>query len=215
MFKLLNLACARLYIPTYELVPEAAISLLTEHKKRVVEYKDVNYFTIQNVQPGANVNQQLASNLTNMKGVVVIPQLAQSFLGVRADQSPFDSNPATSSPLSLYNFNISLSNKNVYQANQLYSFESLMYELKGCNAINGGLTNAITSGLLSKTDFENAYHYYYVNLERRLKDDMSGKSISVLCTNNNRVPIDLVCFVVVKKTMIIDIETGQIESIVS
>ncbi len=62
-------------------------------------------------------------------------------------------------------------------------------------------------------DWENIYKYYVVDLSKRLKDDISGKSISVIGTNNNTPAMDLHIFVVQEKTLIIDVESGLVESI--
>ncbi len=82
-------------------------------------------------------------------------------------------------------------------------------------AINGGLVDGLTSGLVDMNAWENIYKYYTVNLARRLKDDVLGKSISVLGNNNNKLAMDLHCFIEVEKTLIIDVETGVVDAIIS
>ncbi len=209
-----QLNAARIYCPLYQPKPEYAIQYITENKRKVVQYDDIQFFTVQNIGASSNFNVQLASSLTNMKKVVIIPQIAAATLGIREDQSCFDSCGHSTSPLSIYNFNIQLSNKNVFQQNILYGFEQFVEETRGTNAINGALLNSLSSGLISKSDWEaGLYKFYVVDLSKRMKDDISGKSLSVLGSNNNLLAMDLHIFVVQEKTCVIDVETGLVESV--
>ena len=99
---------------------------------------------------------------------------ATGFLpGVPVFQSPFD--PAgcgATSPLChLTNFNVQVSGQNAIYNLQKYSFEEFNDQLYGCNAVNGGLTDGCTSGLIDRLGFDMEYCYYYVNLERMLPDE--------------------------------------------
>ncbi len=66
----------------YSPKPEYAIQYITENKRKVVQYDDIQFFTVQNIGSGSNFNTQLASSLTNMKKVVIVPQLAAAYLGI-------------------------------------------------------------------------------------------------------------------------------------
>ena len=85
-------------------------------------------------------------------------------------------------------------------------------EVLGCNAINGGQSIGLTSGLIDEIGFNNIYKYYWVNLERRSTDNVAPKSINITGINNNRVPIDLHIFVVTRKSVVLDVETGRLVS---
>ncbi len=52
---------ARIYAPMYSPKPEYAIQYITENKRKVVQYDDIQFFTVQNIGSGSNFNIQLAS----------------------------------------------------------------------------------------------------------------------------------------------------------
>ncbi len=206
---------ARLYAPQISLTPEKALQYLTTSKKKTIVYRDVLYFYQPNIGSGSSFNLQLAPSINNMKSICVIPAIASTVLGVREDQMPFDTMPFTTSPLSIYNFNIQIASQNVFQQNELYGWEQFIHETQGARGINGGLTDGLTSGLIDFTAWDNIYKYYYVNLGRRLKDDVLGKSISVLGNNNNKLAMDMHIFLEVEKTLIIDVESGIVDALIS
>jgi len=204
---------ARLYGPLITLQPERALAYLSESKKKLVVYKDVLYFFSPNISANSPFNLQLAPSLSNIKDVLVLPHLSSATLGIPEQQSPFDTCPATTSPLSISNFNVQISGKNLLQQNVLYDFEQFWYELYGCNAINGGQSSGLNSSLIGMVDFQNVYKYYYTNVARRLPSDTLGKSVAILGTNNNALAMDLHTWITVEKTMIIDVESGKIDEL--
>ena len=126
-------------------------------------------------------------------------------------QSPFD--PAGTGPTSpmcwLTNFNIQVSGQNAIYNTQRYNFEQFNNQLYGQNAVNGGLTDGITSGLIDRQKFDMAYSYYYVNVERMLPVEMSvPKSIQILGTNLTTRSLDLYCFIEYGVEVSIDALTG-------
>jgi hypothetical protein len=126
-------------------------------------------------------------------------------------QSPFD--PAGTGPTSplcwLTNFNIQVSGQNAIYNTQRYNFEQFNNQLYGQNAVNGGLTDGITSGLIDRQKFDMAYSYYYVNVERMLPVEMSvPKSIQILGTNLSTRSLDLYCFIEYGVEVSIDALTG-------
>jgi hypothetical protein len=207
---------ARIYAPMIEMKHEFALSYLSESKQKLVVYRDLLYFNPAAVSAGGSFNIQLAPSINNMKGLLVIPMIASSsniVFGTAATefQSPFDTCPATTAPLSIYNFNVQLSSQNVFQQNIQYGYEQFIHETSGAYAVNGGIgALGINSGLIDFVDWDNIYKFYYVDLSRRLKDDNLGKSISLLGNNNNLLALDLHCFIEVEKSLIIDVESGRV-----
>ena len=67
----------------------------------------------------------------------------------------------------------------------MYGFEEFLQEVRGSNAINGGLPLGLSNGLLSQNDWENAYRYCYIDLSRRISqsNDDIARSIQVSFTN--------------------------------
>ena len=131
--------------------------------------------------------------------------------GASVFQSPFD--PAGTGPTSpmcwLTNFNIQVSGQNAIYNVERYNFEQFNNQLYGQNAVNGGLTDGITSGLIDRQKFDMAYSYYYVNIERMLPVEMSvPKSIQILGQNLSSRVLDLYCFIEYGCEVSIDALTG-------
>jgi hypothetical protein len=93
---------------------------------------------------------------------------------------------------------------------QLRAFEQFNNQLYGQNAVNGGLTDGITSSLVDRQQFDLEYCYYYVNVERMLPVEQSvPKSIQILGTNLSTKNLDLLCFVEYGTEVSIDVLTGS------
>jgi hypothetical protein len=126
-------------------------------------------------------------------------------------QSPYDpAGTGTTSPMCwLTNFNVQVSGQNAIYNTERYNFEQFNNQLYGQNAVNGGLTDGITSGLIDRQKFDMAYSYYYVNVERMLPVEMSvPKSIQILGQNLSSRSLDLYCFIEYGVEVSIDALTG-------
>ena len=111
--------------------------------------------------------------------------------------------------VTLGNFNIQISGQNAIYNTQRYTFEEFNNQLYGQNAVNGGLTDGLTSGLIGFSDFQQSYCYYYVNVERMLPVEQSvPKSVQVLGTNYSTQVIDLWVFVEYGVEINIDLQKG-------
>jgi hypothetical protein len=209
-----------LYIPAYTFNPVFEQAYLSSPIKQI-KYTDVYQYQVLNVGPNSNFNNLLTNGIANIKSVLVIPfystagnnavantgagdaQVAcnvnTGFLnGTPVFQSPFD--PAGTGPTSpmcwLTNFNVQISGQNAIYNTQKYNFEQFNNQLYGQNAVNGGLTDGITSGLIDRQKFDMSYSYYYVNVERMLPVEMSvPKSVQILGQNLSSKYLDLYCFV--------------------
>ena len=136
---------------------------------------------------------------------------ADGNMGMMPFQSPFD--PAGGGPTSplvqLTQFNIQISGQNQIYNTERYSYEQFVNQLAGVNAVNGGQTDSLTSGLVGFKDFAAEYCYYYVNCGRMLPAEESvPKSINILGTNMSMKPIDLYVFVEYGVEISIDLATG-------
>lgn len=217
-------AC-RIYTPLIELQPDLALKYLNANRNKAVLYEDLNYGFVS-VSRSNNIMYTINS-INNPIGVLVVPMIASTTNGSTTNAtyaarnivsfapslSPFASEPATTSPVGISNFNIQLSGTNVMNSNVTYNFELFNQEFYGVNAMNSGLYTGVNSGLIDQLGFESTYKYYYVNLERRLTDNITPKSITLIGVNNNEVDVDYHIFVITRKQVNIDCSTGRIVSI--
>jgi hypothetical protein len=222
-----------LYIPSYSFNPVFEQAYLSSPVKQI-KYTDIYQYQVLNVQAGGTFNNLITNGIANIKSVLLIPfynasgsstsvVTTNAMLGVtnttntglpsgmQVWQSPFD--PAgcgCTSPLShITNFNIQVSGQNAIYNLQKYAFEEFNNQLYGQNAVNGGLTDGLTSGLIDRLGFDMEYCYYYVNVERMLPVEMSvPKSIQVIGTNTSSKTMDYFVFVEYGIEISIDALTG-------
>jgi hypothetical protein len=212
-------AC-RIYAPMYELEPQKAITYIQSNRSKYVEYEDISYVPLINLDPNSGINFTVTNNAIDPLALLIIPMLSASAnsSNVTPNQflypysSPFTCEPACTSPVVLSNFNVALAGVNVFQANMNYDYEMFMHEVLGVNSINGSGSLGLSSGLIDQVGFENIYKYYYVNLERRVQNKNIPVSIAISATQPNSVRIDLHVFVVCRKSIIIDCDSGKLVS---
>jgi len=209
-----------LYVPAYTFNPVFEQAYLSNPIKQI-KYTDVYQYQVQNIAGGGNTqfNNLITNGIANIKSVLLIPFYSQNNTGSAFPfqlptpeyQSPFDTaGCGTTAPMiTLGNFNIQISGQNAIYNTQRYTFEEFNNQLYGQNAVNGGLTDGLTSGLIGYQDFLQSYCYYYVNVERMLPVEQSvPKSVQILGTNYSTQAIDLWVFVEYGVEINIDLQTG-------
>lgn len=218
-----------LYIPSYTFNPVFEQAYLSSPVKQI-KYTDVYQYQVLNVASGSNFNNLLTNGIANVKSVLILPFYSTNAVttstatagvdcnnntgfrqGVPVFQSPYD--PAGTGPTSpmcwITNFNVQVSGQNAIYNLEKYNFEQFNNQLYGQNAVNGGLTDGITSGLIDRQAFDMEYSYYYVNVERMLPVEMSvPKSIQILGQNMSAKALDLYCFIEYGVEISIDALTG-------
>lgn len=203
-----------LYIPAYTFNPTFEQAYLSNNIKQI-KYTDIYQYQFDFESGQAQFNQLITNGIANIKSVLIVPfykvPMAIGANAVVQFQSPFDTAGAgTCAPMcSLTNFNIQISGQNAIYNMQRYTFEEWTNQLYGQNAVNGGLTDGLTSGLIDFNDFQNAYAYYYVNVERMLPVEQSvPKSVQVLGQNLGTLPIRAYVFIEYGISVSIDVLTG-------
>jgi hypothetical protein len=188
---------------------------------KTIKYTDIYQYQVLNIGANSTFNNLLTNGIANIKSVLLIPffsstsSVAQTTglpAGIPCFQSPFD--PAgcgcTSPLVQLSNFNVVVSGQNAIYNQQRYSFEEWNNQLYGQNAVNGGMTDGLTSSLINSLGFEMEYCYYYVNVSRMLPVEESvPKSIQIVGQNYSGKAIDLYCMIEYGVEVSIDILTGS------
>ena len=221
-----------LYIPAYTFNPPFEQAYISSPVKSI-KYTDIYQYQVLNVAKGGQFNNLLTNGIANIKSVLILPFFSsaasvngtQSYNGcpqftaasggflanIPVWQSPYDTaGTGTTSPLCHFtNFNVQVSGMNSIYNLQLRAFEQFNNQLYGQNAVNGGLTDGITSSLIDRMSFDMNYCYYYVNVERMLPIEQSvPKSIQIVGTNVSTQQVDLMCFVEYGTEVSIDVLTG-------
>jgi len=201
-----------LNVPAYTFNPVFETSYLSAPVKKIV-YTDIYQYQIVNqITAGQTFNNLITNGIANIKSVLVLPFFSSSAnAGLSPIQSPFDTaGGGTTSPLCLLTqFNIQVSGQNAIYNTERYAYEQFLNQLYGQNAVNGGMTDGLVSGLIDQKSFELAYNYYYVNVGRMLPvEEAVPKSVSVLGQNTSTKAIDLFIFIEYGVEVSIDILTG-------
>ena len=102
-----------------------------------------------------------------------------------------------------------MSGQNAIYNVERYSFEQFSNQLYGQNAVNGGMTDGLTSSLVGFKDFEQEYCYYYVNVGRMLPiEEAVPKAINLIGINASMKAIDMYVFISYGVEVSIDILSG-------
>jgi hypothetical protein len=201
----------QLYVPAYTFNPVYEQAYLSSPVKRIV-YTDIYQYQVLSVGAGASFNNLITNGIAGIKSVLVLPFFTTAAnSAVPPLTSPFDTaGGGTTSPLvALTNFNVVVSGQNMLYNTQKYGYEQWLHNTYGANAVNGGLTDGITSSLINQLDWETLYSYYYVNCSRMLPVEESvPKSVSLIGTNLSALAIDLYVFIEYQVEVSVDVLTG-------
>lgn len=201
-----------LYVPAYTFNPTFEQAYLSNNIKQI-KYTDIYQYQVKNIGSQEQFNNLITNGIANIKSVLIIPFYAKDYAGNNYSQylSPFDpAGAGTTAPMTtIGNFNVQISGQNAIYNTQRYTFEEWNNQLYGQNAVNGGLTDGLTSGLIDFNDFQNSYCYYYVNVERMLPVEQSvPKSVQIIGTNYSSREINLFVFVEYGCSISLDVLSG-------
>jgi hypothetical protein len=207
----------RLYCPVFQMNPAAEAAYLEANPTKTIVYRDIVQYTVPNVGSTQEFNQLITNGLVNPKTLIMVPIFPAGTAGnvsasVAAHQSVFASEPGTTSPLaSVTNFNILLAGQTMWQTNIQYDWQVFRDELAAQNAINGGESTGLNSGLISEYDWSMSYRYLVCDLSRRLTSENSiPKSIQVLGKNNSKRTVTYFVFVECERSVSISLLNGAL-----
>lgn len=212
------LTTCRLYAPAYVMNAAAESMYLQENPTKTIIYKDIINYIVPATATGVEINQLLTNGVVAPKTLIVIPIFSAGDAGnklsqIAAHQSVFAAEPGTTSPLAaLTNFNVLLAGQTIYQLNQQYDFQSFTDELQDQNAINGGQTTGLNSGLIDQYSWSMAYRYYVTDLSRRTSGAEMNipKSIQIQGQNLSARTVTYFCFVEVERSVTLSLLNGAI-----
>ncbi len=213
-----------LYLPQVHLNLEYENEYTKDSVKKV-KYIDYNiYSSVQGligISAGdAKNNVLITTSVIRPRRLILIPRLnSASNGGVLPESTPFTSSPYTTlKTFSLTNVNAYVNGKQLIQSNQIRNFQNYQ-ELMNTLSINGGGFKSDlghSSGLISKSDFDNAGYGIVVldlvQVKNSVEDNL-GKSIHVSLTNQSGTTIDVVCIVEFEREFDINVSTGQLNKI--
>ena len=204
-----------LYVPAYTFNPTFEQAYLSNSVKQI-KYTDIYQYNFDINVGEQQYNKLITNGIANIKSILLVPYYfgpisTPGGASVVSFMSPFNGDGGgTCAPMTtLTNFNVQISGQNAIYNMQRYNFEEWNNQLYGQNAVNGGLTDGLTSGLINFHDFQQSYAYYYINLERMLPVEQSvPKSIQVLGTSIGTRALKVYVFIEYGVQVSIDVLTG-------
>ncbi len=211
----LNNSCF-LHVPLFTFNPAFESAYLSRPTKTIV-YSDLYQYTTAEVKATGQFNYLITNGISNIKSVLILPMESKIGGGLAQDYppfwSPFDTcGGGTTAPLggsSLTNFNVVVAGQNMVYNQVQRSHEEFQQQLYGTNAVNAGLTDGLTSGLVDYWSFLQQYGYYYVNCARQLPiDEAVPKSVSIQGTSQSSKALKLYVFIEYGVQVNVDVLTG-------
>jgi len=209
-----------LYVPAYTFNPVFESAYLSSPVKSI-KYSDYYQYQVLGVGAGQNFNNLITNGIANIKSVLIMPYYSASLAtgaqasglpaGVPVYQSPFDpAGAACTSPLCLFNnFNVVISGQNAIYNTEQRAFEHFNDWVKGCNSVNGDLTDGLTSGLLGFDSFLREQCFYYTPVGRQLPvEEQVPKSVQIVGQNQSNFALDLFVFIEYGVAVDVDALTG-------
>jgi len=213
----------RLYCPVYTLSPLSEQRLLSLSPTKKVVYEDIFYYQFPNQAGGQNFNLLVSNGIPNIRKVLVQALINIASNGVSYNAgggtgittstllSPFCSTGGTPDPISINNFQIQISGKNLFINQLQYDWEEFVEQLVSSNQLNGSLTTSMASGQIGKQDYQALYRYYYGNASRSIpSEDGVAKAVQILGSINtpSNITCDIVCFISFERDFTIDLRSG-------
>jgi hypothetical protein len=143
-------------------------------------------------------------------GILICPFIAaeaNTGFGDFQWKSPFDTCPATMSPLSLTNLQVAIGGQNVLNSTLNMTYENFLEQVNLAEQLTSS-DLGVSTGLISQGYWENS-KCYFVNVERgNIADKLQPRNINVSFNNNSNVAIDVIIFTFYSDQLVIDVETG-------
>ncbi len=125
-------------------------------------------------------------------------------------KSPFDTCPATMSPLSHTNLQVGIGGQNILNSTLNMTYENFLSQVTLAEQLTS-IDFGVSTGPISQGYWESS-KWYFVNVERaNISDKLQPRNINVSFHNNSNVPIDVIFFTFYSDQLEIDVETGIVE----
>ncbi len=219
----------RITIPQIKLNPNLATELFSTKKIKTILYNDFLIDEIKNVAGNRNINHEIGLTLQRCRRLYIIPFLANTnnsnYAGTVKMISPYQScltsAGVTCSKLMIKDLQVRVGSTNVYPNDPLkYSWQFYdSQKFLDLNEDSGNSSNsAAFKGLISKSQFANAYGVYTVDISQSAYQSGAGgddeaKRISITCTcaGNPNLNYDFVLLLEYQKQFTINTATCAIE----
>jgi len=182
----------------------------TLNSVRDISYNDYYQFTLRNIQGGDSFNHLVSNAISNLKAVLIVPQLNS----LNNNVNVFDDGlPQLMGHIN--NFNVLVGGVNVLMQDSRYTFQSFNNEFFNEFGVNGNQSRGLGSSLI---DYKSWLHkpYYYVNCSRvPMEQQKAYRSLQIKGMNSSVLPMDYVIYAIYEKNFKLHVVSGNIDKIES
>jgi hypothetical protein len=200
----------RLYYSQVTVDPQKSIDYVQRNRNKKVIYRSFVTNSYNNIAVGASFNALVNSGIVHPTAVLICPFIGavpSTGFGDSQWKSPFDTCPATMSPLSLTNLQVGIGGQNILNSTLSMTYENFLQQVNLAEQLTSS-DFGVATGLISQGYWE-ASKWYFVNVERgNIADKLQPRNINVSFSNNSNVPIDVIIFTFYSDQLTIDVETG-------
>jgi len=202
----------RLYYSSITVDTEKAIDYVQRNRNKKVIFRSFVTNSYNNIGTGSSFNALVNSGIIHPTGILICPFIAattgsNACFGDYQWKSPFDTCPATLSPLSLINLQVGIGGQNILNSTLSMTYENFLQQVNLAEQLTSS-DFGVATGLISQGYWEQS-KWYFVNVERgNIADKLQPRNINVSFNNNSNVPIDVIIFTFYNDQLEIDVETG-------
>jgi hypothetical protein len=206
-----------LYHSNIKLDGQSDTEYANANRSKKVIYEKILYANSLSISIGSQIDKIITSSIKNPIAVVIIPFVAKNVangalttaLPFVQYESPYDTAPSTSAPLSITNISVSLGGIKVANEVLNYTYENFLQQVSLAETITSS-DIGLNVGLVNQEYWE-SNRVYYVDLARsRDIDKTVSRELIVRGKNSSNVPIDCLIFAVYLDEFNIDVVTGQV-----
>ncbi len=194
---------------------DKAVDYVQRNRSKKVIFRSFVTNSYNNIGVGSSFNALVNSGIVHPTGILICPFIAattgtNSGFGDYQWKSPFDTCPATMSPLSLINLQVGIGGQNILNSTLSMTYENFLQQVNLAKQITSS-DFGVSTGLISQGYWEQS-KWYFVNVERgNISDKLQPRNINVSFNNNSNVPIDVIIFTFYNDQLTIDVETGIVK----
>jgi hypothetical protein len=157
----------RLYYSQVTVDPQKSIDYVQRNRNKKVIYRSFVTNSWTNTAVGSSFNALVNSGIVHPTGILICPFIAANTTSGLTDfqwKSPFDTCPATMSPLSLTNLQVSIGGQNVLNSTLNMTYENFLEQINLAEQLTSS-DFGVSTGLISQQYWEQS-KWYFVNVER-------------------------------------------------
>ena len=207
-----------LYYSTVKLDLQSESEYINANRAKKIVFEKIYYANNVSISSGSQIDKTISNSIKNPIALVIVPFISKAAsggvlganaLGFAQYESPWDTAPSTSAPLSITGISVSLGGKKVANDVLNYTYENFLEQVTLAETI-GASDIGLNVGLVNQ-DWWESNRIYYIDLARsRDIDKDTPRELIVKGTNNSNVPIDCLFFCVYLEEFTIDVVTGVV-----